>query len=315
MNHDKPDCAEHCALAAYCTERNECAAPPPPLSLSEALRRFEREATHTICDTERYRANCWSWGQGPPLLFVHGISGTSRSFVLLAALLAPRFRCIAYDLPNGPPLARYTHTDLAADLFAVQEHYRLSRSYVYGASFGATIALAALAARPERLPRAILQSGFARRPMRSLERWLARLGGWMPGTLGRFPLWRGMLRRLHVPSFADRPPEVWSYFESQACAAPIRTAARLARMTDSLDLRSLLPQVRQPVLLIDGDRDPLVDRSCSEELLRGLPNARQIELVGCGHLAAFTHPEPLAALVCEFLTPPAPAAAGPLHRC
>jgi hypothetical protein len=31
-----------------------------------------------------------------------------------------------------------------------------------------------------------------------------------------------------------------------------------------------------------------------------LPNAQRVELVGCGHLPAYTHPEPLAALVCDF---------------
>lgn len=300
MNHDKPDCAEHCSLAAYCAERNQCAAPPSPLTLTEALARFEREGEHGVCDTGRYRAAWWSWGEGPPIVFIHGVAGTSRSFVLPAALLAPRFRCIAYDLPTG----RTTHADLVADLFALLDHLGLTRAYVFGASFGATVALAALAARPERLPRAVLQSGFARRPLRLTERWAARVGRWLPGTLAQVPGWRGALRRTHAGPFADRPPQRWPFFESQVSAARTRSAARLALLTDRLDLRSLLSLVRQPVLLIDGDADTLVDRTCGEELAAGLPNARRVELVGCGHLPAYTHPEPLAALVCDFLTPP-----------
>lgn len=303
MSHDKTDCAD-CSLAAYCAERNQCAAPPAPLTLAEALARFEREAQRGVCETGRHRADYWSWGKGPPILFVHGIAGSSRSFVLLAALLSPRFRCIAYDLPTGG----CTHADLVADLFAVLDHLGLPRCYVYGASFGTTVALAALAAKPERLPRAILQSGFAQRPLRSLERWAARVGRWLPGTFARLPGWRGALRRMHARPFADRPPELWQFFEGQISAARIRSASLLGLLTDRLDLRPLLPAVRQPVLLIDGDADTLVDRACGEGLEAGLPNARRIELVGCGHLPAYTHPEPLAALVCDFLTPPAPAA-------
>lgn len=303
MSHDKPDCAEHCTLAAFCAERDRCAEPPAPLSLAEALERFEREAVRGVCDTGRYRTDYWTWGSGPPLLFVHGLAGTSHSFVRVAALLAPRFRCIAYDLPA----AGCTHADLVSDLFALLDHLKLPRCYVYGASLGATVALAALAARPERMPRAILQSGFAHRRLRRLECWLARIGCWLPGTLRWFPPWPRMLRHMHQGPFAGLPPQVWGFFEQQATSSRIATVSRLGLLTHQLDLRPLLSGIRQPVLLIDGDADPLVDRACGEELLAGLPNARRVELVGCGHLPAYTHPEPTAALVCDFLTPPTPA--------
>ena len=141
--------------------------------LANILHRFETEAEHGVCDTGRYRCRYAVWGQGPPLLFIHGLSDRARSFALVYASLSRHFRCIAYDLPtgkgDGARLHRYTHADLAADVFALLDHLNLPRSYVLGSSFGATIALAALHACPERLPRAVLQGGFAHRPLAAAE--------------------------------------------------------------------------------------------------------------------------------------------------
>ena len=77
-----------------------------------------------------------------------------------------------------------------------------------------------------------------------------------------------------------------------------------ALLLHRLDLRPILAGIRQPVLLVCGDGDPLVSRSCEEDLLTGLPNVRRVELCRCGHNPLFTHPEVLAEVVRGFLTPP-----------
>jgi pimeloyl-ACP methyl ester carboxylesterase len=38
--------------------------------------------------------------------------------------------------------------------------------------------------------------------------------------------------------------------------------------------------------------------------LRGLPHVQRVEIAGCGHFPHFTHPELLAELLQQFLTPP-----------
>jgi len=73
-----------------------------------------------------------------------------------------------------------------------------------------------------------------------------------------------------------------------------------------IDVRPLLGEIRQPVLLVCGDRDPLVGRACEEVLLRGLPSAGRVELSRCGHFPYLTHPDLLAAVVGDFLTPRCP---------
>jgi pimeloyl-ACP methyl ester carboxylesterase len=288
-------------------------APPEPLPLDEVLRRFDREAAAGIVDTGRYRCPYFTWGEGPFLVFIPGLSDDARSFLLVSALLSEHFRCVSYNLPDGAGdgarLGRYTHADLVGDLFALLDHLGARQSYLFGSSFGSTIALAALHARRGQLPRAVLQGGFARRRLAPAEVLLAGLARYWPGRLRRLPFRTPLLRRSHFEPFAGRPPEVWDYFLTRWGSPPIAAMARRALLLHRLDLRAALPAVRQPVLLVCGDRDPLVNHACEEELLHGLPNVARVELSDCGHNPIFTHPGLLADVVRRFLTPP-PCAAG-----
>jgi pimeloyl-ACP methyl ester carboxylesterase len=303
MNETRHDCRlgnADCALHCH---------PQSAVRFPDALARFGREAVRGTLDTGRYRMPYFSWGEGPPLLFIHGVSDSSRSFLLPIALLSAYFRCIAYDLPagrgDGARLRRYTHPDLVADLWALLDHLGVRQSYILASSFGATIALAALGERPERLPRAVLQGAFARRPLRRAEWLLARVTRHLPGSMARVPFRNRILRAINHDTFAGLPPEVWENFLESSGQAAIASFAYQALMLHRLDLRPLLPHVRQPVLLVHGEHDTVVPWAHAEELLRGLPNARCAVLEGCGHVPSYTHPEMLAEVVRQALTPPA----------
>jgi pimeloyl-ACP methyl ester carboxylesterase len=283
-------------------------ATPP---LAEILERFAREAEHGHCDTGRYRCPYHVWGeQGPPLLFIPGLADDAHSFVQVMVHLTEGFRCIAYDLPagrtDGARLWRYTHANLVADAFALLDHLGVRESYLFGSSFGGTIALEALRAGPERLPRAMLQGSFARRPLTWAENLLVRLIRRWPGTMRYLPLRKAALHRANYPFFADRRPELWEYFLERSNVHPVAAVAHRALIVHYLDLRSILPDIHQPVLLVGGDRDLVIARACEEELLHGLPNVRRVELFNCGHNPLFTHPEVLAQLIRGFFTPPCP---------
>jgi len=281
---------------------------PAPVTLAEARRRFEREAVRGVCDTGRYRCRYAAWGEGPPLLFVPGLSDRGGVFVLLAALLSRDFRCVTYDMPvggaDGARLRRYTHDGLVADALALLDHLGMRQTYLYGASFGSTVVLRLLHAHPGRFPRAVLQGGFARRPLARAEWLLARAARHWHGVIKRLPLFQAVQRHTHYGPFAGRPPEVWRYFLDND--RPIAAVAAHALLLHATDLRPILAAIRQPVLLVCGDCDPLVNRRCEDVLLEGLPSAGRAEIGGCGHLPYLTHPEALAEVVRRFLTPPAP---------
>jgi pimeloyl-ACP methyl ester carboxylesterase len=296
---DTPPC-EH-GGAAVC-------ATVAPITPAEALRRFEREGTRGVCNTGRYQMPYMMWGQGPPLVFIHGLGDTNRSFLAPMALLSANFRCIAYDLPTGrgdrARLWQYRHADLVNDLFALLEHLQVKQSYVFGSSFGSTIALVAGRLHPQRLPRLALQGGFAHRPLVRAELLLARVTCFLPGSMKRLPFRERILERTHLEPFADRPAEAWHTFLQWTGETPIAAAARQALVLNRVDLRPILGDIRQPVLLVCGDRDPLIGAAQEDVLLQGLPNAGRVIIPGCGHMPSYTHPEAVAAITRDFLTPP-----------
>jgi 3-oxoadipate enol-lactonase len=280
---------------------------PAPITLAEAQCRFEREATRGVLDTGRYRCNYAVWGDGPPLLFVPGLSDRGSVFLLVTALLSREFRCVTYDLPVGGAdrarLRRTNHDGLVADALALLDHLNVRQSYLYGASFGSTVVLRLLHRHPQRFPRAVVQGGFARRSLAPAEWLLARAARYWPGTMNHLPLFKRLQRHAHHGPFASRPADVWDFYLDDD--RPIAAVAAHALLLHATDLRAILPEIRQPVLLVCGDCDPLVSRQCEEVLLAGLPNPGRVEIGGCGHLPYLSHPEALAEVVRRFLTPPA----------
>src|SRR5262249_53226392 len=126
----------------------------------------------------------------------------------------------------------------------------------------------------------------------------------LPGKLRHLPLHERVLRHVHRGHFDARPGEGWRYYIDSHSDFPIRATAHQALLLHRVDLRPLLPQIRQPVLLVSGHEDRVVPPAFQEELLAGLPNARLAALPKSGHVPYHTHPEALADLVRDFLTPP-----------
>src|SRR5262249_10187400 len=138
-------CEQTCKLT--CPAPCGLHAPGERFSLAGILDRFAREATQGVCNTGRSRCRYFTWGAGPPLLFVHGLMDNSEAFLLPAALLSRSFRCIAYDLPrgdDGTDLRDVTWVTLVDDLFALLDHVGARQSYLFGSGFGTAVAVAAL---------------------------------------------------------------------------------------------------------------------------------------------------------------------------
>src|SRR5262245_34837629 len=102
------------------------------LRLSDCLQRREREATFGACDTGRYRCRYVVWGRGPTLVLIPGLASEALSFVMLMARLQAHFRCVSYDLPDGPNVIQYQHADYVNDLFALLDHLQISECIVSG---------------------------------------------------------------------------------------------------------------------------------------------------------------------------------------
>jgi pimeloyl-ACP methyl ester carboxylesterase len=306
---DEPRTDVHCVNGACPGGGQLRVEAPPEVPLGEALTRWEKEAARGACHTGRYRCRYFVWGSGPPLVFIHGLNDRPRSFAPVIAHLAQRFTCVAYHLPeggdDGAKVGGYRLPHLAADLVALCDHLRLPRSYLFGSSFGSTVALTAMHGHPGRFPRAVLQGGFARRPMALWELTLCQAARYFPGAMRSFPIRRVVQNRESYGEFAARGlQDRWEFLLENSGVTPIRAVAYRGLLVHRTDLRQLLPRVRQPVLLVCGDSDPVVPAACEAPLLERLPCVERVEFPGCGHFPQYTHAALVAELTRRFLTPP-----------
>lgn len=275
-------------------------------ALRSALAECRARSRPGVLDTGHYRMRYFSWGAGPPLVFVHGLADVGLAFAVVMHRLVAHFTCIAYELPNGANdgarLVRYRQSDYVADLIALHDHLKLDRAAVVGSSFGSTIALAAIASMPGRFTHGVLQNGFAFRPLNRVQRMLAQLARFWPGWFADWPgLHSFVMTYIEHSSISQAPIEIAEFHRASAAQTPIAACALRALAIDSVDLRQTLPTIRVPMLLLCGDCDHLVPRSCWDDLAACLPFAKRIDLAGCGHYPQYTHPEQMAEAIESFL--------------
>lgn len=287
--------------------KNDALAAPPDVGVTVALARLAAEGRPGAFDTGRYLCRYALWGNGPPIVFVHGLSDIARSFAMVAAALTAHFTSVLYELPtgdgDGAGLGGYRHQHFADDLFALMDHLGVPRTYVVGSSFGASIVLAAAARSPERFARAVLQGAFARRPVHPREVILCRFARYWQGRMRSMPVRTSLNNPKEAAVFETVPRDRAKFLRENCGSAPIAAVARFGLLIAGLDLRPVLPKVQIPVRLIGGDRDGIVRPEFEQELLSGLPMAERAEIAGCGHVPQYTHPGLFAELCRDFFTP------------
>lgn len=288
--------------------RRKC---PAPADFRKAVAEYDRNATVGRWDGPRHRMTYRVLGDGPPLILSPGIAATYRGYALMLNLLAPRFQTIVYDYPgenpgDGARLGRITHDDLVDDVFGLIEHRNIGRAFLFGPSFGSTIVLKALHREPRRFIRAAVQGAFAHRPLSRPERIALRLGRLLPGNASRLPLRNAVLAWNNKYHFAEEIEDRWHYYVEQNGLTPIAPMAARLDLLGRLDLRPILKEIPNEVLVLQGNEDRIVARRYYEALIAGLPHARGVLMPLVGHQPHYTHAEGMAQALGEFFLPCAP---------
>ncbi|ABI58121.1 alpha/beta fold hydrolase [Alkalilimnicola ehrlichii MLHE-1] len=104
--------------------------------------------------TEILRLNKTERGDGPPLLILHGLYGSSANWSRHARWLAERHRVILPDLRNhgrSPHHPRMDYPAMAADLVQLLDDCGCAQALVMGHSMGGKAAMALALEHPERV--------------------------------------------------------------------------------------------------------------------------------------------------------------------
>jgi pimeloyl-ACP methyl ester carboxylesterase len=194
---------------------------------------------------------------------LHGLGARWQVFAPLFAGLRGWGHLYALDFRGHGQSARtegrYRLADYCADALALLRQAG-QPAILYGHSLGGWVALALAAAYPADV-RAVVVADSAIFP-EGIDPDLA------VSYLANLPL---ALRSL-AKSLKQLDPEVMAFF-------------RDGRLTEDYDPRQILPQVRCPVLLLQGDkrRDGLMTDADVQRAMELLPDARHVSFPGLGH--------------------------------
>lgn len=97
----------------------------------------------------------WS-REGTPLLFLHGFSNDAHVWDLIAPVIAPHYRVLAFDQrghgdSDRDPEGRYDHETMARDVNAALESLGIARVVIVGHSMGGRVAMRFAGLFPEKL--------------------------------------------------------------------------------------------------------------------------------------------------------------------
>jgi pimeloyl-ACP methyl ester carboxylesterase len=258
-------------------------------------------------------------GDKPPLLLVHGLSGSWQNWLLNIPSFMDTHRVVAPDLPgfggSELPEGPISIRDFARVLDALCDRIGVESPVVVGNSMGGFVGAELALAFPTRVPRLVLVSAaglstenLRREPTLTAAR-LLQVTETRTAARRKSVIRRPRLRRLVLQSIFRYPeklsrPLLWE--QLQGSGKPGFVPALEALMTYSF--RDRLAQIECPTLIVWGRNDMLVTVRDAERYERLIgSNARKVIFEDTGHVAMLERPSRFNALLREFLAgAPAP---------
>jgi pimeloyl-ACP methyl ester carboxylesterase len=231
-----------------------------------------------------YRASAVAPPTGAPaIVHVHGFGISGTYLTPTASRLAPFFQTYVPDLPG---FGRSQHPKqplgipaLADAVARFMDLVGLDKATLLGNSLGCPITAAFAAAHPDRIERAILVSPAGGPHNRPIIRGVGQLAlAGLREPLGMAPI--AVNDYLHYGLI-----QTWDLFRSMIAFPGVQRFFGL----------------KVPILIVLGDRDPLVSERRIRFGMSQLPAATLVSIDGAAHAINYSHPDQLANVVHAFM--------------
>ncbi|MCR8842104.1 alpha/beta hydrolase [Paenibacillus sp. SC116] len=220
-------------------------------------------------------------GQGPVLLFLHGLGGNSSNWIYQRKYFQNHRTVISVDLPGhgqseGSHIRFHEYWEVIASLL---EHLNISSCTICGLSKGARVGLDLAFYRPEMIDGLIMVNSFVR--LRSDDR-VARMNiyGLLDLDDGGEQWSDVLLREMGVLEY----PAIVRGFKHSLKTMNRKHVQQLFYELADVDQRDKLERLNCPVLVIRGVHDHFVPEFYANEINHLVKQSEIVVMEHCGHL-------------------------------
>jgi 3-oxoadipate enol-lactonase len=239
----------------------------------------------------------------PWLILSNSLATNLHMWDQQAADLKNTFRVLRYDQrghgQTEAPAARYTFDMLIDDMIGLMNQLGIERAHWCGVSMGCATGMGLVQKHPDRFDRMALCDNPGRSSPESRRQWEERIAvaqsGGMPALL------ESTMQRWFPPETLKANPPHLDKIRQMILATPVNGFIGCAAALGDHDFRPLMPQVKNPVLYMTGEKDAN-NAEAMKVMQQELPGSQYIVLPGAGHISNMDQPAMFTKALRDFLS-------------
>ena len=262
------------------------------------------------------RMNVIELGEGDPIVFIHGLSGSWQNWLENLPHFAREYRVVAMDLPgfgySEMPAEKITISNYGRAVDELLDQLGIEKAAIVGNSMGGFVGAEIAIQFSTRVEKLVLVSAAglsvehlrndrAMAGLQRLDELLIFVGSQIAGRSGAL-MSRPRGRRLLMGLVVTHPELLTPAFIAEQVKGTGKPGfvPALDALT-SYPIRDRLNEIQSPTLVVWGDSDRLVPTKDAYEFDRLIPDSRLVVYRDTGHCPQMERPDAFNALVDDFL--------------
>ncbi|MDQ6733122.1 MAG: alpha/beta hydrolase [Nitrospirota bacterium] len=256
-------------------------------------------------------------GDGSPVILVHGFGGSMWQWEYQQSL-STSYRVITLDVLGAglsdKPDIDYTPTQLVGFMRNFVDALQIPQASFVGNSMGAGIVIGMALTYPDRVDKIVLIDGLPDHVREkvsspSLRRalgpwpplWVVKLGNWLAGRGTTKHVLSEMVYndQLLTPAVIDRSNR---NRQRPGLFPPLRATVNNLPLWEN-GFAKRIGEIRQPTLILWGEKDAVFPPLVGEELHRTIAGSRFSLIPNAGHIAMWERPDVVNPFLLDFLQP------------
>lgn len=252
-------------------------------------------------------------GEGPPVVFLHGIPGSALTWKTVATRMQEQYRVIVPDLrgfgQSEPPVGDYYMEGQARAIKELLDALGVEEFALVTHDFGGPVGLTMMRLFSDLTVRELVLSDtnvftdtYVPPPLRVAKVPLVNTAFFQLMVGNRFGL-----RMLYKRAVKEKETAPWSNFQRHLTPSGMAMTRRIFQRSladleaNYGDIERMIPEIQSRTLILWGDCDPFFSTGVAERTRAAIPNAELIVFDETGHFVPEERPEDVATAICDFL--------------